>query len=75
MRNRWTRFVLSCARLPGALAAFALLTSAGLAHAGRERAPLLSTEGVPPTPEPGAALAFAVGVGVIAWAVRRHRNR
>jgi hypothetical protein len=69
------RFAGLCARMPVLLAVVAALTAAGTATAGRQRTPV-PTEGggLPATPEPGAALAFAVGVGVIAWAVRRNRK-
>jgi hypothetical protein len=62
--------------MPVLLSAWASLLLAGDAVAGRAR-PVATTEGggLPATPEPGAALAFAVGVGVIAWAVRRNRKR
>lgn len=64
------------ARKPLLLSALATLLLAGDALAGRER-PIPTTGsggGLPATPEPGAALAFAVGVGVIVWAVRRNRK-
>lgn len=64
------------ARKPALLSALATLLLAGDALAGRER-PLATTGsggGLPATPEPGAALAFAVGVGVIVWAVRHNRK-
>lgn len=64
--------------LPGGfatvLAAIATLTAAAGAWAGRERIVADAASTVPPTPEPGAALAFGVGIGVVAWAVRRHRR-
>jgi hypothetical protein len=40
-------------------------------------APIVSAEPktrLPATPEPGAALAFGAGIGLIAWAARRRRN-
>jgi hypothetical protein len=59
-----------------------LLLVASSASAGRLRVeppvdPNASTipTNVPATPEPGAALAFAVGIGVVAWAARRTRRQ
>jgi hypothetical protein len=53
------------------------LAAPGPASAGRERIvePGLERQAPPATPEPGAAIAFGLGVGVIAWAARRHRKR
>jgi hypothetical protein len=79
MRNLLVEFVQrACVRLPILLAVVVALTSAGSAMAGRTRPALTTTPdagGLPATPEPGAAIAFAVGIGVVAWAVRRNRNR
>ncbi len=58
-----------------------LLLVSSSAYAGRVRvetpidpnAPTIPTN-VPATPEPGAALAFALGIGVVAWAARRTRR-
>jgi len=65
------------ARMPALLAAIVALSAAGSASAGRQRvlAPTETGGGLPATPEPGAAIAFAVGIGVVAWVVRRNRNR
>ncbi len=58
-----------------------LLLVSSSADAGRARieppidpnAPTIPSN-VPATPEPGAALAFALGIGVVAWAARRTRR-
>jgi hypothetical protein len=77
MRNRIVDlFAGLCARTPAALGLITLVALAGSASAGRARPtpPVTDGGGLPATPEPGAALAFALGVGVIAWAVRRSRK-
>lgn len=78
MRNRLLDLLVDvCARKPALLGLIVALTAAGSASAGRRRTAVTGTEGggLPATPEPGAAIAFALGVGVIAWAARRNRNR
>lgn len=63
------------ARTPGLLALLVVLLSADAALAGRQRvAPARASETLPAVPEPGAAIAFAIGVGVVAWAARRNRR-
>lgn len=55
-----------------------LLLAAPEADAARERAvdTTQRVEGPPPAaPEPTGALAFAVGIGAIAFAIRRYRSR
>lgn len=55
------------------------LMSAGVADAGRLR-PLpptaqdVPTNRTPTTPEPSAAIAFALGIGLVGWATRRNRR-
>ena len=58
-----------------------LLLVSSSADAGRARVELpidpnarTIPANVPVTPEPGAALAFALGIGVVAWAARRTRR-
>lgn len=63
------------AHTPGLLSALVVLLSADAALAGRQRAVVPRTsETLPAVPEPGAAIAFALGVGVVAWAARRNRR-
>lgn len=65
----------ACARIPGLLTLLVVLAAAGSASAGRPRGSLPpSGDTLPAVPEPGAAIAFGLGVGVVAWAVRRHRR-
>lgn len=65
----------ACARIPGVLALLLVLAAADPAFAGRSRSLARSSgDALPAVPEPGAAIAFALGVGVVAWAVRRSRR-
>ena len=75
--------MMSLGSLSKHVASFALaaglLLAAASAHAGRPRveAPVASPPpqaGGPVTPEPAAGLAFAIGLGVVVWAVRRNRK-
>jgi len=45
-----------------------------MAHAGQRRVATTSRINDPSTPEPTAALVFALGVGVVAWSARSRRR-